>query len=236
MAIIQLTQDMTDQEARETQNSNNNYINSGKAPLDSPAFTGTPTVPTPITTDSSTRVASTAFVQALNALKSPLNSPSFTGNPTAPTPSTSDNDTSIATTAFVQAAITAAITAAKLAMFPVNSILCNTSGTNPGTYIGGTWAAWGAGRVPVGVNTSDSDFNAAEKTGGEKTHKLTVAEMPSHTHTYNYVGTYADAASGDPSNLRITAVAGGNTGSTGGDGYHNNLQPYITCYMWKRTA
>lgn len=76
-----------------------------KAPLASPALTGTPTAPTPSAADNDTSIATTAFVQGEIAAKAPLASPAFTGNPTAPTPSTSDDDTSIATTAFVQAAI-----------------------------------------------------------------------------------------------------------------------------------
>ena len=69
-------------------------------------------------------------------------------------------------------------------MYPVGSIYTNASdSTNPATLLGfGTWTAFGAGKVPVGFNSADSDFNTAEKTGGEKTHKLTTTEMPSHGH------------------------------------------------------
>jgi sulfur carrier protein ThiS len=83
---------------------------SGYAPLDSPAFIGTPTAPTPSTGNDSTQLATTAFVKNQNYLVAadlsgyaPLASPVFTGDPRAPTPLTSDNDTSIATTAFVKA-------------------------------------------------------------------------------------------------------------------------------------
>ena len=72
----------------------------------------------------------------------------------------------------------------KLEMYPVGSIYMSTSNTNPSSLFGGTWVAWGSGRVPVGVNTSDGNFNTVEKTGGESTHILTTAEMPSHTHTF----------------------------------------------------
>ena len=54
-------------------------------------------------------------------------------------------------------------------MYPVGSIYMSTSSTNPSTYFGGTWVAWGSGRVPVGINTSDSNFNTVEKTGGAST-------------------------------------------------------------------
>ncbi|MCK1493473.1 hypothetical protein IVB14_24370 [Bradyrhizobium sp. 180] len=77
-----------------------------KAPLASPSLTGTPTAPTVAgTTDATTKIATTAFVQAVAALLAPLASPAFTGNPTAPTPTAGDSDTSIATTAFVQTAL-----------------------------------------------------------------------------------------------------------------------------------
>lgn len=76
-----------------------------KAPLNSPALTGTPTAPTPTPGDNSTKLATTAFIAALIASYAPLASPALTGNPTAPTPASGDNDTSIATTAFVVAAL-----------------------------------------------------------------------------------------------------------------------------------
>lgn len=87
-----------------------------KAPLASPSLTGTPTAPTQATTDKSTRIATTAFVQAvvdaaetvLNAAiatKAPLASPALSGNPTAPTQAAGNNSTRLATTAFVTAAV-----------------------------------------------------------------------------------------------------------------------------------
>lgn len=77
------------------------------AKIASPAFTGTPTAPTPTAGDNDTSLATTAFVQGEIVAKAPLASPAFTGNPIAPTPTAGDNDTSIATTAFVAAAIAA---------------------------------------------------------------------------------------------------------------------------------
>lgn len=80
-----------------------------------------------------------------------------------------------------------------LSIHPVGDIVMNTTGTNPGDIYGGTWEAWGAGRTPVGYSSSDSDFNAANKTGGAKTqdyaHSHTVNAhshtVNSHTHTVN---------------------------------------------------
>lgn len=73
-----------------------------KAPLASPTFTGTPAAPTVAgTSDSTTKLATTAFVQAVAALLAPLASPALTGNPTAPTQTAGDNSTKVATTAYV---------------------------------------------------------------------------------------------------------------------------------------
>lgn len=129
--------------------------------------------------------------------------------------------------------------------YPVGSIYMSVSSTNPGKTMGGTWAAWGSGMVPVGVNTNDSSFSKVEQRGGEKTHKLSVNEMPSHTHDMemivgqNYVipnnaGTGSMAGSGNVKAHWFTGSV--RAAARGGDGAHNNLQPYITCYMWKRTA
>ena len=71
------------------------------------------------------------------------------------------------------------------ALYPVGSIYMNAvSDTNPATLLGfGTWAAFGAGRVPVGVDTTDEDFDEGGLTGGAKTHTLTTSEMPTHSHS-----------------------------------------------------
>lgn len=156
-------------------------------------------------------------------------------------------------------------------MYPVGSIYMSVSSTNPSTYFGGTWVAWGSGRVPVGINTSDSNFNAVEKTGGASAVTLTASQMPSHTHTFTGSSTTTNSAGGHTHNIgrdtdggsgssRYTVHKAGASGAqgtsptssagahthtltpkgknanTGGGGSHTNLQPYIVCYMWKRTA
>lgn len=127
-----------------------------------------------------------------------------------------------------------------LASHPIGSIEINISGANPSTYLGGTWITWGTGKVPVGINTSDTDFNTVEKTGGEKEHVLTITEMPKHTHkdgTNPNEGIYAQSGSTSAIVYYNQASSSSRpTTETGGDQPHNNLQPYITCYMWKRTA
>ena len=74
-----------------------------------------------------------------------------------------------------------------LSAHPVGEIYLSTDSRNPGTLYGGTWEAWGSGRVPIGVNASDSDFSAAEKTGGAKTVNLAHSHtVNGHTHTISH--------------------------------------------------
>jgi microcystin-dependent protein len=94
------------------------------------------------------------------------------------------------------------------------------------------------GRVPVGRDSAQTEFDTLGETGGAKTHTLTTAEMPSHTHdtkAYNTGGSAAYAAN----NLFISDGTnvignGGATTATGGGGAHNNLNPYVVLnYMIK---
>ena len=131
--------------------------------------------------------------------------------------------------------------------YPVGSIYMNASDSNnPSILLGfGTWAAFGAGRVPVGIDSSDTDFDTAEETGGAKTHTLTKQEIPPHTHSYVKTDSTSNA-NGYDTNTTAKAVTGstetggGNIGEnsdgTGNASPHNNLQPYIVVHMWKRTA
>lgn len=192
-------------------------------------------------------------------------------------------------------------------IYPIGSVYISVNGTNPSSLFGGTWVAWGAGRVPVGVNAGDGDFGQVEKTGGGKSinlshnhnvnahshnmehihtvnahnhatanHTLTIAEMPKHQHQYGTSAANSLAAAGSShgtafqNNGYLTGLAGGgqphnhgntgnsspNTGAakmvdgstkmyTGSESPGTNyklsasqsiIQPYITCYMWKRTA
>ncbi|MCB6598631.1 hypothetical protein LI118_14295, partial [Erysipelatoclostridium ramosum] len=123
-----------------------------------------------------------------------------------------------------------------LLMHRVGDIIFSTSDENPSTIYGGTWVAWGKGQVPVGVDTSDSDFNTVEKTGGEKEHTLTVDEMPSHKHDFGQQFAATSNLSGAYGYYMIAGTQTDVIKNTGGNQPHNNLQPYITCYMWKRTA
>jgi len=182
-------------------------------------------------------------------------------------------------------------------IYPVGSIFMSVNNVNPGTYLPNTtWVAWGSGRVPVGVDTSQTEFDTVEETGGAKSVTLTAAQsgVPSHGHTYtrptvsssgkvtngitggshthqvdrsnagagmttwglvgngahggavlliqNQSGSHYNVQSTththDLPNHTHTLTGGGVANNTAANASqaHTNLQPYITCYMWKRTA
>lgn len=132
-------------------------------------------------------------------------------------------------------------------LFPVNSIYLSVSSTNPTNYFGGTWVQIAQGRTLVGVDTSDSDFNVVKKTGGEKAHTLTVAELAEHKHTLWFtaasgdLGTnthyhnYGEGLAFGINNQRLYGRSDMIDNSGGGQA-HNNMPPYFTCYIWLRTA
>lgn len=195
------------------------------------------------------------------ATKADLVSPTFTGTPTLPTgtvavtQSSGDSSSALATTAFVAAALAAS--------YPIGSVYINaTSAVNPSTLLGfGTWVAFGAGRVMVGLDAGNALFDTAEETGGSAdaivvshTHTATVTD-PGHSHDpatgFQYVTSpFTGDGSIDGSattgtgqrNATFTASATNTTGitvansTTGSSGTNANLQPYITVRMWKRTA
>ena len=190
-------------------------------------------------------------IQTAVATKADLTSPTFTGTPTLPTgtiattQSNGNSSTAIATTAFVQAAISL--------LYPVGSIYTNaTNSTNPATLLGfGTWTAFGAGRVMVGFDSGNALFDTAEETGGSAdaitvshTHTATVTD-PGHSHSVNtFNGSGAAAGGGNPFVAPSGSVTAATTttgisvsnSTTGLSGTNANYQPYITVYMWKRTA
>src|SRR3990167_2038807 len=123
--------------------------------------------------------------------------------------------------------------------FPVGAVFIAVVNTNPATLLGyGTWSAFGAGRVLVGLNAADTDFDTAEETGGAKTVTLDTTMIPAHSHV-EQAPTSASSGTmkfGIDTNASGTQAAGISTAATGGGLAHNNVQPYIVVYMWKRTA
>ena len=127
-----------------------------------------------------------------------------------------------------------------LSNHPVGSIYMSVNNTNPSTLFGGIWIDWGTGRVPICVDTSDSDFNSVEKTGGKKAHVLTQSELPaSLSLKTNDIG-FQLYGEGTNQGEEVGTAFGSNTtlnlANAGGGQAHNNLPPYITCYMWKRVS
>lgn len=140
-------------------------------------------------------------------------------------------------------------------VYPVGSIYLSVNGTNPTNYFGGTWTLFGEGRTLVCVSSNEGEFNTVEKTGGEKYHTLSQEEMPNHSHgmdahrhltykTYKIKytkGTLNAAFTGDSvdglsGSTNYSDYASSNISATGGGQAHNNMMPYITCYIWKRVA
>ena len=185
--------------------------------------------------------------------KADIASPTFTGTPAAPTASSGTSTTQLATTAFVTAALSA--------IYPVGSIYINAAvSTNPNTLLGfGTWTAFGAGKVIVGLDSADALFDTLEETGGSKdaitvshTHTATSTVTDSgHVHAMTrYLGSLGgnntgyvgdDSGAGGTSSQNTATATTGITvattnASTGSSGTNANVQPFIVVKMWKRTA
>lgn len=143
-----------------------------------------------------------------------------------------DNDVQITDGGSLAAAIAAIQT-----IYPVGSIYITTVSTNPNTVLGfGTWAAFGAGKVLVGLDSGDGDFDTAEETGGAKTHAHDAG-------TYNVSGTTVV----DPNFFSHTPGGGGavskqthahafSANVAGASAAGATVQPYVVVYMFKRTA
>jgi len=141
-------------------------------------------------------------------------------------------------------------------VYPVGSIFISTSSTSPATSLGfGSWSRFGEGKMLVSQNSSDSDFDTAEETGGAKTHTLSEANLAAHTHltmnTGNGFGTNLEnnttgtgttnSRGGLGNNDYImqsvsSAANAGKTSSTGSGTAVTHMNPYIVTYMWKRTS
>ena len=140
-------------------------------------------------------------------------------------------------------------------IYPVGSIYISVTDDTVAKVearFGGTWESFAQGRTLVGVST-ETEFNTVQKTGGEKTHTLNVNEIPSHTHRlekrqqWYSNDTVVSTSAGSIYSWKAGEGTGGSTSKSyqctyddvlakGGSQSHNNLQPYITVYMYKRTA
>ena len=148
-------------------------------------------------------------------------------------------------------------------LYPVGYIYMSTNSANPGTlFPGTTWEAYAQGRVLIGAGTgtdsrSEQKTFTAGSTGGEYNHQLTVGELPSHTHsassnntgahTHSYSISRSDGDTGmlyggsSTKGSAASSSAGSHShtitvNSTGNGTAHNNLPPYVSVYIFKRTA
>ena len=175
------------------------------------------------------------------ATKANINNTALTGVPTAPTAAVAVNTTQLATTAYVKTNIAAipALTAAAVngLAYPVGSIYTSVVATNPNSLLGvGSWSAMGQGRVLMGAGGS---YGAGSQ-GGTATETLSIAQIPSHNH--GYTGQFGDSDA-DGGSDRSSSVGAANShpiitglNARGSGQAHNNLQPYLVVYMWKRTS
>ena len=126
-------------------------------------------------------------------------------------------------------------------IYPIGSIMIQANNTDYSDFLGFEWERTLIGKVAVGIDSSDSDFNTVGKTGGEKGHTLTINEMPRHSHIIP-----SKSSAGDVSTATGENASAGGTGSwattnntttaSGGGQAHNNLQPYEVVAFWKRIA
>lgn len=124
-------------------------------------------------------------------------------------------------------------------MFPIGFRMYINNDKDYSNHLGFTWQKVAKGRVLVGKDEDDENFNSIGKTGGEKTHTLTINEIPSHSHAYTN-NLWAQASGFGNINVGATAAANGadivNSVSSpvGGSQSHNNLQPYEVVNIWER--
>lgn len=121
--------------------------------------------------------------------------------------------------------------------WPIGSIYISVVNTNPSQWFDGVWESFGSGRVLVGVDTTQTEFNQVLKAGGSK-------YMQKHRHFVTHEGGEAHVTLGDSTwgwSSGVIPTTGNNAGSHiiteyQGEGNSQNLQPYITVYMWRRVS
>ncbi len=116
---------------------------------------------------------------------------------------------------------------------PIGSVYISVNSTNPSTYFGGTWT-----QIKDRFLLCCGNTYSAGSTGGEASHKLTLSEMPSHSHNYSSGRWYWAESSGGGdiinSQSETSYMFSRSTDSKGGNQAHNNMPPYLAVYVWKR--
>lgn len=135
--------------------------------------------------------------------------------------------------------------------FPIKKVVIFNDNDDHSNYLGFTWERIASGKMLVGIDSADTDFNTIGKTGGEKEHTLTINEMPAHSHklqgntnvvfdessTYPYL--LASAKRGYTIGDSVVFGSGytiNDTTNTGGGQSHNNMPPYQVVALWQRIS
>lgn len=128
-------------------------------------------------------------------------------------------------------------------IYPLGSIFLSTVNTSPAILMGGTWETFGVGKTIIGVDTTQTEFSTSGQTGGSKKVTLSIPEIPTHQHrsaqpSYAQLQNAGSSAGVPNATKEIADTTGQVSGLWGGfageNRAHENLPPYITCYMWKR--
>lgn len=122
-------------------------------------------------------------------------------------------------------------------IYPVGSIYISVNSTNPSILFGGTWEQIN-GKMIIGYDPTDSDFNTLGATGGSKTHTQTIKELASHTHTIGYAN-YKTSISTSGQQIYTNVadnISSKATKSSGSSEPMNIMNPYYVANIWKRTA
>lgn len=124
--------------------------------------------------------------------------------------------------------------------FPINKVEVFFDAEDHSNFLGFQWEKVSQGRIPIGLDTSDTDFNTIGKTGGEKEHTLTIDEMPQHEHKMFTGGgsawTWTTSWSQNNGKNSWNGMAGNQMTLVGGNQAHNNMPPYIVMAFWRRIA
>lgn len=148
----------------------------------------------------------------------------------------------------ISTAVSAAQTKAKLDAHPVGSYYWSNDSTSPATLFGGTWEALPAGYTLIAQGSGTDDYGSFTYTAGQKygerKHPLTTDETPSHSHVYYLDTTKRGAQVTDSGSWYVDAGTLGDkatniprtTEAVGGNQPHENIQPCIASYGWRRTA
>ena len=120
--------------------------------------------------------------------------------------------------------------------FPINKVEVFFDDLDHSNFLGLTWERIAEGKFIVGYNSNDSDYNQIGKTGGEKMHKLTIDEMPKHSHKIKVSGSTTGGYAGILRNNASDGPASGFIENEGGIQSDENRPPFIVMALWRRIA